>query len=123
VEHSVDEILQVEAQLQQAMLQGDAQALNRLLHTDLVSTSQSGIVAGKQEDLQNYASGTLNLTTCEFIDPLVQLYGETAIVFVKVHLRGKAQKTPFAGKFQYTRVWLFQEGAWQVVASHCSEMG
>lgn len=122
MDHSVDEILQVETQLQQAMLQGDAQALSRLLHDDLVFTSQSGIVSGKHEDLQNYASGTLNLTTCEFIEPLVRLYGETAIVFVKVHLRGKAHKTPFAGKLQYTRVWLFQEGTWQVITGHCSEI-
>lgn len=113
--HSLEEILHVERQLQQAMVKNDVQALQRLLHDDLVFTFYTGTIVGKQEDLASHASHTLQLTELAFVEPpLTRLYGETAIVTVLTHLKGTSQGTPFAGFYRYLRVWLFQEERWQL---------
>ena len=119
--HSLEEILHVEQQLQQAMLNNDVQALEQLLHDDLVFTFYTGAIVGKQEDLASHASHTLQLTELAFVEPPVtRFYGETAIVVVKAHLKGTFQGTPIDSFYRYLRVWLFQEGRWQIVAGNVS---
>ena len=72
--HSLEEILHVERQLQQAMVKNDVQALERLLHDDLVFTFYTGAIVGKQEDLASHASHTLQLTELAFVEPPVTRY-------------------------------------------------
>jgi ketosteroid isomerase-like protein len=121
VDHSLEEIVRVEGQLQQAMLENDVQALERLLHDDLMFVFYTGAVVGKQEDLASHASHMLQLTELAFVEPpVMRLYGEMAIVVVKAHLEGTFQGTPFAGFYRYQRVWLFQEERWQIVAGNVS---
>jgi ketosteroid isomerase-like protein len=122
MEHSQDEILHVEAQLRQAMLTSDVQALNLLLHDDLLFTSHLGMLLRKQDDLDAHASGVVKMTEIELIEPIVRFAGETAIVAVKVRLKGFSQDTPFSGEFRYTRVWSFQQERWQILVGHCSEI-
>ena len=50
----------------------------------------------------------------------MRVYGETAIVVVKAHLKGTFRGTPFAGFYRYLRAWLFQDERWQVVAGNVS---
>jgi ketosteroid isomerase-like protein len=121
MERSIEEIMHVEGQLQQAMMKNDVQALERLLHDDLVFTFYTGTVVGKQEDLASHASRMLQLTELTFVEPPVtRLYGETAIVVVKAHLKGTYQGTPIDSFYRYLRVWLFLEERWQVVAGNVS---
>jgi hypothetical protein len=102
VEHTLEEIVHVEGQLQRAMIKNDVQALERLLHDDLVFTFYTGTIVGKQEDLASHASRTLQLTELAFVEtPVIRLYGETAIVTVKAHLKGTFQGTPIDSFYRY----------------------
>jgi hypothetical protein len=101
----LEDILSVEGQLQQAMMKNDVQALERLLHDELLFPDYTGTVIGKQEGLVSHASHALQLTELSFVEPPVtRFYGETAIVVVKAHLLGTFQGTPFAGFYRYLRV-------------------
>ena len=121
MEHSLEEIVHSEEQLQRAMLTNDVPALERLLHDDLMFVFYTGAVVGKQEDLASHAARMLQLTELSFVEgPVTRLYGETAIVVVKAHLKGAFQGTPFDGFYRYLRVWLFQEERWQIVAGNVS---
>jgi ketosteroid isomerase-like protein len=113
--HTSDEILQAEEQLRQALLTDDVQALAQLLHDDLVFTDQTGIVVGKQDDLNSHASGALKMIEYEILETIVRLYGEIAIAVVKEHLSVIVQETPVSGDYRYTRIWLFDQGRWQIV--------
>lgn len=113
--HTTNEILQAEEQLRQALLTDDIQALEQLLHDDLVFTDQTGIVVGKQEDLNAHASGALKMTEYEILETIVRLYGEMAISVVKEHLAVLVQGTPVSGEYRYTRIWLFDQNRWQIV--------
>ncbi|MBA2284868.1 MAG: nuclear transport factor 2 family protein [Ktedonobacteraceae bacterium] len=121
MKHSLEEIVHVEQQLQHAMLKNDIPALEQLLHDDLVFTEFTGAVIGKQDDIASHVSGAIHLTELEFVEaPVTRLYGETAIVAVKAHLKGTFQGTPFASFYRYLRVWLFQDGRWQIIAGNVS---
>ena len=121
MKHSLEEILHVEQQLQQAMMKNDVQTLERLLHDDLVFNFYTGTIVGKQEDLASHASHTLQLTELAFVEPPVtRFYGETAIVAVLAHLKGTFQGTPLDSLCRYLRVWHFQEERWQIVAGNVS---
>lgn len=119
--HSLEEILHVEQQLQQAMIKNDLQALELLLHDELVFTDFTGTVVGKQEDIEGHASGAIHITELEFVEaPVMRLHGETAVVTVKTYVKGTSQGTPFTSFCRYLRVWLFQKEHWQVVAGNVS---
>lgn len=47
----IDQIKRSEAELQQAMLDSNVKALDRLLDDDLTFTNHLGMVLGKQDDL------------------------------------------------------------------------
>lgn len=119
--HSLEEILRVEQKLQQAMLNNDVPALERLIHDKLVFTDFTGAVVGKQDDLASHATHTLQLTELAFVEaPVTQLFGETAIVAVKTHLTGTFHGNPFAEYYRYLRVWFFQDERWQIIAGNVS---
>jgi ketosteroid isomerase-like protein len=121
VNHSVEEILHVEKQLQQAMMKNDVQALERLLHDELTFIGLEGNVHGKQDDLASHAARALQLTELAFVEPPApRFYGEMAIVVVKAHMKGTFQGTPFDGFYRYLRMWLLQDKRWQIVAGNVS---
>lgn len=119
--HTIEEILHVEEQLQQAMLNNDVQTLERLIHDELKFIGLAGNVQGKQADLDSHAARELQLTELAFVETAApRFYGDTAIVIVKAHMQGTFLGTPFDGFYRYLRVWLFEEGRWQIVAGNVS---
>src|SRR5256714_4538103 len=85
------------------------------------TTRRGACIIGKHEDIAGHASDTIHLMELEFVEASVtRLYGETAIVVVKAHLKGIFQGSSFAGFYRYLRVWLFQEERWQAVAGNVS---
>ena len=115
--HSLDEIRDVERQLQQAMVKNDVQALERLIHDDLVFIDVEGNVQGKRDDIDSHASGAMVQTAVEFVEePVMQLHGETAVVAVKAHVKVQLQGNPVEALCRYLRVWLFQDERWQILS-------
>jgi hypothetical protein len=53
----------------------------------------------------------------EFIEePVIQFYGESAIVAVKAHVQVRLQGKPLEAFCRYLRVWLFQDERWQIIS-------
>jgi ketosteroid isomerase-like protein len=115
--HSLNEIRDVELQLQQAMVKNDVQALERLIHDDLVFIDVEGNVQGKHDDIESHASGAVVQTAVEFVEePVMQLHGETAVVAVKAYVKVQLQGKPVEALCRYLRVWLFQDKRWQILS-------
>ena len=115
--HSLEEIVDAEKQLQQAMVNNDVQALERLIHDDLVFIDAEGNVQGKRDDIESHASGAVVQTAVEFVEePVMQFYGESAIVAVKAHVKVRVQGKPLEAFCRYLRVWLFQDERWQIIS-------
>lgn len=110
----------MEAQLRQAMLTADIDALDALLAPDMIFVDVQGRVLDKAADLAIHQSGLLQLDQLDFAETDVRPMGDVAVVVTRSSLRGSYQGKAFGGDFRYTRVWRRSVGAWRVAAGHCS---
>lgn len=105
-----------EEQLRRAMLAGDVEALDGLLHDALVFLAPSGEVARKDDDLANYRSGRQRMTKIEPRDLVIELFGDdVGVATVLTDLGGEIDGVSFAGTYRYLRTWRREHGRWQII--------
>lgn len=111
-------IKHAEDSLRTAMLSSDVDALDRLLHDDLVFVGPTGALATKAHDLANYRSGAQVITSHRPRDLQIVLFGDdTAVSTVVVELEGSVHTRRFSGTYRYIRTWRRgPEGSWRVIA-------
>ena len=109
------EVLDCERRLLDAMLASDADALDRLLHDDLLFNGPTGATATKAEDLANYRSGGIHLHTAAPGEYRTSQVGDCVVVAVTVHLAGDYMGQSLDGRARDLRVWLREGEAWRVV--------
>lgn len=110
-----DEVLACERQLLDAMLASDADALDRLLHDDLLFNGPTGETATKAQDLANYRSGGIRLQTAAPGEYRTSAIGDCVVVAVTVHLAGDYMGQALDGRARYLRVWQRGGDGWQVI--------
>jgi ketosteroid isomerase-like protein len=118
----VDEVKEAEERLRDAMLIGDADALDGLIDEALVFVVPSGVVIGKADDLAAHRSGQQRFSTLEVEETQITMHGDTAIAVVTTFLAGSANGQPFEGQFRYIRTWMKREGGWRIVAGSVSQV-
>ena len=116
-------LIELERQLSDALVNGDAAVLNRLWSNDLVFTFPNGKVSSKAGRLAgqkpwDQASQSTNLNN----QVKVYLYGNTAVVTVLSTWRGKTGAQEYSDQYQATHVWVKQQGRWQLVAADVSQV-
>ena len=94
--------------------------LDRLVDDSLVFTGPNGAVYGKKDDLEAHRRGLIRITRLEPSEQRIQLFGEIAVVSVRMEMAGTFEGAAFAGPFRYTRVWRNKGDGWRVVAGHVS---
>jgi ketosteroid isomerase-like protein len=103
------------------MLASDVSVLNQLIAPEVVFTSHLGELLGKQDDLAAHESGLIKIHELKPSEQHIQIYGEIAIVSVRMQLSGSYNGSPANGDFRYTRVWaVSSSGTWHIVAAHIS---
>ena len=111
------EIDAVEEQLRLAMLTSNIELLDKLLFPELIFTTHTGQVIGKQDDLAVHRSGALKFQTIEPSERRMIVDGQIAIVSVRMRLSGTYDGSPFENVFRFTRLWRHTEGnAWRIAA-------
>ena len=117
------ELIELERQLSEALVKQDAAVLNRLWSKDLVFTFPNGHVSNKAQRLAGQkpsAESAQSTNTNEEVK--VHLYGNTAVVTVLSTWKGKAGTEEYSDQYQATHVWVKQQGRWQLVAAHVSQV-
>lgn len=125
-QESKDQVLAVEASLQQAILAADTNRLESLLAQSFVWTLHDGKQATAQELIDNLRSGRLKYLKLETKSVTASVYGDTAIVRgVTSRQRssipgatGTGDATPFESF--YTMTLVNQGNGWKAVAMHSS---
>jgi ketosteroid isomerase-like protein len=112
------EILACEAELLQAQLASDVEALDRILDDALLFTNFDGALASKADDLSLHRSGRLRITRMEPLERHILHLGQTSVVNVKMDAAAVLQGAPIEAVLRYTRVWHKKADAWRVVAGH-----
>jgi ketosteroid isomerase-like protein len=117
------QLIELERELSDALVTGDRAVLDRLWSEDLIFTFPDGkmstkarrIAAQKPPDPSSQSTNTNDQVK-------VYLYGNTAVVTVLSTWKGKAGTQEYSDQYQATHVWAKQQGRWQLVAAHVSQV-
>ena len=116
-------IEQLEATLRQAQLDGDIDALDRLIDEALLFVGPNGALASKADDLALHRSGAVRFTAHEAIDlAWRRIAPDVVVVALLARLAVLVHGQPVEGDYRYTRVWARRDARWRVVAGHVSAM-
>jgi ketosteroid isomerase-like protein len=113
-------VLVEERALQAAMLAGDVEELDRLLHPELLAVGPDGQMIDKAGDLAAHRSGVFRIHDLHEEDVRVKVLGDVALTFVVLRIRGAISEAEVAGRMRYTRTWTRDGGTWRVLAAHIS---
>lgn len=95
----------MEQQWRNAVMQGDASALEKLLSDDFLAISARGTLSDKQQYLQRIAAHTTQFSTFELMDMKVRLQPGSAVAVSQAHIEGMLEGRPIQGTFRYTKVY------------------
>jgi Domain of unknown function (DUF4440) len=116
------EIIELERQLSEALARQDASVLDRLWSETLVFTFPNGHISNKAQRLAaQKPSLDPNQLSNRNEEVKVHLYGNSAVVTVRSRWVDKAG-TQQGDPYQATHVWVKQQGRWQLVAAHVSQV-
>ncbi|MFD6444371.1 nuclear transport factor 2 family protein [Promicromonospora sp. NPDC060204] len=110
-------LLAAEHALQAAQRAGDVNALDALLHPRCVGSGPDGSVFSKEDDLESYRSGSLQITRLEEESLDVQedaVSGVTRLVAAVDAIQGGAA---VSARLIYTRLWVRSDEGWRVLAA------
>jgi ketosteroid isomerase-like protein len=119
---STAELLAMDARWNRLRLAGDADALEPLLVDDWLLTHSDGRVQDKAAYLAELRTRTRRNTRIDNLDAVLRRYGDTLVVTGTSIQEAISNGQPWQGRFRFTRVWRWQDGAWRMLASHSSRI-
>ena len=118
-----NQLIELERQLSDALVKQDAVTLDRLWSRDLVFTFPSGAMSDKSKRIAAQKPSEASADSTNINDLVkVHVYGKTAVVTVLSTWKGKAGTQEYSEQYQATHVWVKQQGRWQLVAAHVSQV-
>ncbi len=109
-----DEVRKLREQWGQAVLARDEPAVERLLADEFTLTDPNGKVHDRKAYLATVRP--LALESGKVEDEKIRVYGDIAVVTVRVTLRGKSNDVDISGSFREMDVLAKRDGRWQCVA-------
>ena len=107
-----------------AQLNGDVEAMDKLLSDDYVGITMTGQVVTKLQQLDRMRKRTILLTKVEFQDVKVKLIGSTAVVTSLANVEGTSDTEPMHGTFRSTRVYSrLPAGSWKITNFEATRVG
>ena len=91
--------------------------LERVTADDYLFTGPDGATSDRKEEMDSVKSGALVLTSLEFPEMKVRVYGSTAVANGKATIKGKAGETDISGDYRFTDVFVKSGGQWKCVSA------
>lgn len=116
---SKDQIAAVEAAEDarfEAVLAADVEALERLLHPDLVYTHSSGVADTKQSYVEGIRDGVWVYRSVKRIDQSIVVDGDVGLVLSRLAMEIEARGKPGSIDTRALSVWVLRGGAWRLIA-------
>jgi len=111
-----EEIRKIEEERNQAILAGDAAALDRLTSDDYTFITQRGELRTKAEIVKGFKNGSFKYEARTVTDLMIRVYGSTAVVTGRAIQKGTENSKDYSGDNRFTRVYVKQGGRWVTVA-------
>ncbi len=113
------DLVRIEREWGEALVRHDAATLSRILADEYVLTTPFGQVVTKAqlvESLQIPREDSFVLKAIEQEDFSARLYGDTAVVYSRMKLKGTAAGKEVVSPFRHTDVFVKKDGRWRCVA-------
>jgi ketosteroid isomerase-like protein len=104
----------------QAQIHADRTALDRIYSADFIGVGPSGTVRTKPQVLLDFTSGNLKFQSITTDEVQVRVYGNTAVETGRSTMIGQDKGRTVPRETRFTRVWVKDQGQWQLVANHYS---
>ncbi len=115
-------VREAEKQWNQARLQNDVEALDRLLSEDCVFMHADGKLETKAHYIADVKSNDRKYEYINEDEISVRVYGDAAVLTGRIRSKGHLREQPLGGDLRFTRVYVKRQGRWQMVASHSSSI-
>jgi ketosteroid isomerase-like protein len=116
------ELLKANQAYDQALVRGDAAALDRMYADEFVYTTFDGAVRDKTQQLSFTKSGDLRLESGKSDDVRIPIYENAAVMTGRFTAKGKFKGKNLDILERYTAVWVKQDGRWLLVAEQGNEI-
>jgi len=113
---TVEKILMIEEQRNQAILHGDVAALDRMTSDDYTFVTLRGEMRAKAEILRDFKAGSIKYDSRTISDLKVRVYGNAAVVTGRAIQKGAENGKDYSGDYWFTRVYVNKDGSWKTVA-------
>jgi ketosteroid isomerase-like protein len=113
---AVETIQKLEEERNQAILHGDAAALERMTSDDYTFITLRGEMLTKKEIVRNFQSGAAKYQSREISNLNIRVYGNSAVVTGRAVQKGAENGKDYSGSYWFTRVYVNQQGRWITVA-------
>jgi hypothetical protein len=113
-------IRQLDNERIQAQIHADATALDRIYAADFIGVGPSGRVRTKPQVISDFTSGDLKFQSITTDEVRVRVYENTAVETGLSTMIGQDKGKAVPRDTRFTRVWVMQQGRWQLVANHYS---
>jgi ketosteroid isomerase-like protein len=108
-----------EEALARAFRNNDADALSNLFDSSwAVITANGDVAEGPETFPSGIKSGFRTLKTFDMSEARVRLYGNVAVITIKLDLAGVFGGKPFEVLERETDTWVWKDGGWKCVLTH-----
>jgi hypothetical protein len=116
----VGEIKDLGERLARAQLRADANALGALLTDEFKVVGPAGFVLDKQQWIEQYSSGRLEVRSLDWDELDVRVHDQVAIAIGRQSDQVTFQSQPAGGEFRVTQVAVQVDGEWRLLGLHLS---
>lgn len=99
-----------------AAVEGDVATLEKRTADDYTFINLSGQMSDKAQMVNAFKTGQTKLTSDDLSDMKVRVYGNTAVITGKAHIKGTLGGKDTSGDIMFTRIYVKKSGSWQSVA-------
>ena len=117
-----EELIALERGWNEAFYARDVEFLESILADDFIVTYDDGARGDKARELELSASFNQRVISATQEDFIVQVYGDTAVVWFTLRVVGIRRGEEAEIALRYTDVWVMRDGRWQCVASQSTRL-
>jgi len=116
---TAENAMAAEEALAHAFRNNDADALSNLFDSSwAVITANGDVAEGPETFPSGIKSGVRTLKTFDMSEARVRLYGNVAVITIKLDLAGVFRGKPFDVLERETDTWVWKDGRWKCVLTH-----
>lgn len=116
------ELLKANKAYDEALVRGDAAALDQIYADEFAYTTFDGKVRDKAQQLNFTKSGDLRFESGQSDDVKIRVYKNTAVMTGRFTAKGQFRGKNIDVHERYTAVWVKKDGRWRLVAEQGSEI-